>query len=233
VFGVDCFVNEIAWHYFGFKRKTAKNFPRKHDTILVYGCSNERVWSVQYKPHRPEYVARFKEDEDARLYRDDVNPTAGGSRTIYLDEVPGDIVDSVWDDIPPVNPVAGERQDYATQKPEALLERVIKTSSEDDLVLDCFCGSGTTAAVAEKLNRRWIACDLGRFAIHTTRKRLLGISGVKPFVVQNLGKYERQAWQVAEFATSPSSVIPSASSGQALSEVGVRKANANTVEGPR
>ena len=64
------------------------------------------------------------------------------------------------------------------------------------------CGSGTTAAVAEKLNRRWITCDLGRFAIHTTRKRLLGIPGVKPFVVQNLGKYERQAWQVAEFAPS-------------------------------
>jgi hypothetical protein len=66
-------------------------------------------------------------------------------------------------------------------------------------VLDCFCGSGTTAAVAEKLGRRWIACDLGRFAIHTTRKRLLGIPNVKPFVVQNLGKYERQAWVQAEF----------------------------------
>ena len=60
-------------------------------------------------------------------------------------------------------------------------------------------GSGTTAVVAEKLKRRWIACDLGRFAIHTTRKRLLGISNVRPFVVQNLGKYERQAWQAAEF----------------------------------
>lgn len=72
-------------------------------------------------------------------------------------------------------------------------------SKEGELVLDCFVGSGTTAAVAEKLNRRWIACDLSRFAIHTTRKRLLGIPGVKPFVVQNLGKYERQAWQVAEF----------------------------------
>jgi hypothetical protein len=93
--------------------------------------------------------------------------------------------------------------DYATQKPEALLERILKTSSvENDIVLDCFCGSGTTAAVAEKLNRRWIACDLGRFAIHTTRKRLLGIPGVKPFVVQNLGKYERQAWQTAEFGES-------------------------------
>lgn len=74
--------------------------------------------------------------------------------------------------------------------------------NEKDLVLDCFCGSGTTAAVAENLNRRWIACDLGRFAIHTTRKRLLGIPGVKPFVVQNLGKYERQQWQVAEFPSN-------------------------------
>jgi adenine-specific DNA-methyltransferase len=67
-------------------------------------------------------------------------------------------------------------------------------------LLDCFVGSGTTAAVAEKLGRCWIACDLGRFAIHTTRKRLLSIDNVKPFVVQNLGKYERQAWQAAEFA---------------------------------
>ena len=66
-------------------------------------------------------------------------------------------------------------------------------------MLDCFCGSGTTAVVAEKLGRRWITCDLGRFAIHTTRKRLLGMEDVRPFVVQNLGKYERQAWQAAEF----------------------------------
>jgi adenine-specific DNA-methyltransferase len=66
------------------------------------------------------------------------------------------------------------------------------------------CGSGTTAAVAEKLGRRWITADLGRFAIHTTRKRLLGIENVSPFVVQNLGKYERQQWQVAEFAQGDS-----------------------------
>ena len=76
------------------------------------------------------------------------------------------------------------------------------SSKPDDLVLDCFVGSGTTAVVAEKLGRRWIACDLGRFAIHTTRKRLLSIPGVKPFTVQNLGKYERQAWQTAEFQTA-------------------------------
>ncbi len=103
-------------------------------------------------------------------------------------------------DIPPVNSQAAERLAYPTQKPEALLERIIKASSnEGDLILDCFVGSGTTAAVAEALNRRWIACDLSRFAIHTTRKRLLSIPDVRPFVVQNLGKYERQAWQVGEF----------------------------------
>src|SRR5258706_15310037 len=77
---------------------------------------------------------------------------------------------------------------------------VLKASSEEgDLILDCFCGSGTTATVAEKLNRRWITCDLGRFAIHTARKRFLGIENVKPFIVQNLGKYERQQWMNAEF----------------------------------
>jgi hypothetical protein len=82
-----------------------------------------------------------------------------------------------------------------------LLERVIKAgSAEDGLVADFFCGSGTTGAVAEKLDRRWIMADIGRFAIHTTRKRLLGIEGCKPFVVQNLGKYERQYWQGVTFA---------------------------------
>jgi DNA modification methylase len=82
---------------------------------------------------------------------------------------------------------------YPTQKPEALLDRVIRTSSDEgDLVADFFCGSGTTLAVAEKLGRRWIGTDLGRFAIHTSRKRLLDISGCKPFEVLNLGKYERQ-----------------------------------------
>jgi DNA modification methylase len=118
----------------------------------------------------------------------------------YLDEMPGVMLQDVWTDIRPVPPHGGERLSYDTQKPEGLLERIIKASSnEGDLVLDCFVGSGTTAAVAEKLGRRWIACDLGRFAIHTTRKRLLGIPNVRPFVVQNLGKYERQAWQAAEF----------------------------------
>ncbi|HYT89704.1 MAG TPA: site-specific DNA-methyltransferase, partial [Gemmataceae bacterium] len=113
----------------------------------------------------------------------------------------GVAVQDVITDISPVNSQAEERVAYPTQKPQALLERILKTSTnEGDLILDCFCGSGTTAAVAEKLNRSWIACDLGRFAIHTTRKRLLNSPNVRPFIVQNLGKYERQLWQTGEFA---------------------------------
>ena len=120
----------------------------------------------------------------------------------YLDEVEGNFVEDIWSDIAPMNSMSKERVDYPTQKPEALLERIVKaTSNEGDLVLDCFCGSGTAAAVAEKLKRRWIACDLGRFAVHTTRKRLLSIPGVRPFIVQNLGKYERQLWQTEQFKT--------------------------------
>jgi hypothetical protein len=112
------------------------------------------------------------------------------------------LMGSVWT-IPIVHPIAHERTGYDTQKPEPLLERILEVSSDEgNLVLDCFCGSGTTAAVAEKLNRRWITCDLGRFAIHTTRKRLLDTANVKPFIVQNLGKYERQQWQVAEFPSN-------------------------------
>lgn len=119
---------------------------------------------------------------------------------LYPEDLPGIPLQDMWLDMPQLHNLASERLGYPTQKPEALLERIIRTSSlEGDLILDCFAGSGTTAAVAERLNRRWTVCDLGRFAIHTARKRLLSIPGVKPFVVQNLGKYERQAWQVAEF----------------------------------
>lgn len=202
VFGKDHFLNEVIWSYYSFKRKTTKKFPQKHDDIISYKKTKDKfIWSTQFKPHSEEYLKRWKKDSDGRLYRDDVNPTAGGSRIIYLDELEGDIVDSVWDDIPPVNPQAKERVDYPTQKPEALLERIIKASSnEGDLVADFFCGSGTTAAVAEKLGRKWIASDLGKFGIHTTRKRLIGVQrelkaqnkSYRAFEILNLGKYERQ-----------------------------------------
>ncbi len=118
----------------------------------------------------------------------------------YREELKGKAIADIWDDLNRINPVGSERVGYPTQKPEALLERIIGVSSmEGDIVLDCVCGSGTTPVAAEKCGRRWIAADLGRFAIHTTRKRLLSIPNVRPFVVQNLGKYERQAWQVSEF----------------------------------
>ena len=129
------------------------------------------------------------------------NPNARIYRKIYLDTYPGQMVQNVWSDIPIVNPMADERIDYPTQKPEALLERIINASSnEGDLVADFFCGSGTTAAVAEKLDRKWICADLGKFAIHTTRKRMIGVQrqlkadgkDYRAFEILNLGKYERQ-----------------------------------------
>lgn len=121
----------------------------------------------------------------------------------YLDDTEGTMIQTIWDDLPGVNPISQELLGYPTQKPEGLLERVISASSnEGDLVADFFCGSGTTAAVAEKLGRKWIATDLGKFSIHTTRKRLIGVqrelkdSGkpFRAFEVLNLGRYERQAY---------------------------------------
>ena len=145
----------------------------------------------------------------------------------YLDEMPGVPLQDLWADIPVLNNRSKEAVGYPTQKPEALLERIIKTSSsESDLVLDCFAGSGTTAAVAEKLGRRWIACDLSRFAIHTTRKRLLSIPKVRPFVVQNLGKYERQLWAGAEFGDNQA-----AARQRAYIEFILKLANATPIHG--
>jgi adenine-specific DNA-methyltransferase len=116
----------------------------------------------------------------------------------YLDEAKGQPLSDVWSDINPVVSWAPEKLGYDTQKPAALLERILTSSSDEgSIVLDCFVGSGTTAAVAEKLKRRWVAVDIGRFAIHTTRKRLLDIPQCAPFVVANLGRYERRAWQGA------------------------------------
>ena len=112
-------------------------------------------------------------------------------------------VSALWMDLSVVNSQASERMGYPTQKPESLLERIVLASSnEGDLVADFFCGSGTTAAVAEKLNRKWIATDLGKFAIHTTRKRLIQVQRerkavdetFRAFEVLNLGRYERQVY---------------------------------------
>jgi DNA modification methylase len=159
---------------------------------------------------------RFSKETIQKLYKEgrivQTSPGTVPAQKRYLDEMPGVPLQDLWLDIKPVQGQSAETVGYETQKPEPLLDRITKLSSnEGDLVLDCFCGSGTTAAVAEKLKRRWLACDLGRFAIHTTRKRLLAIPGVRPFIVQNLGKYERQLWQTQEFWGS--ATVPVAQSG--------------------
>jgi len=121
-------------------------------------------------------------------------------RKIFLNEYIGQPIQNLWTDVYVINPVANERLNFDTQKPEALLKRIIESSSnEGDLVADLFCGSGTTMAVAEKLGRRWIGCDLSRWAIQVTRKRLLDIENCKPFEVLNLGKYERKYWMGITF----------------------------------
>lgn len=112
----------------------------------------------------------------------------------FLDEMHGDIVSDIWTDIYPVNSQAKESLGYATQKPEALLERIIKASSDPgDLVCDFFGGSGTTAAVAEKLGRRWITTDIGKPAALVMRKRFID-QGVKPFLYQSIGDYQKEAF---------------------------------------
>jgi len=120
---------------------------------------------------------------------------------MFLDESLGIPVQDLWIDIGKIEAASSENLLYATQKPEALLKRIISASSNPgDLVADFFCGSGTTLAVAEKMRRKWIGCDLGRFAIHTSRKRLIAVqrelrAAAEPyrsFEILNLGKYERQ-----------------------------------------
>jgi len=193
-FGEDSFLNHIIWSYRRWP-SVADNFQTMHDDILLYAKngSARRVFNTLYEPPSESYLKRFKGKTQI------LDPESKTRKLVVDEPTKGLPLRDVWD----ISIVAGfksERTGFPTQKPESLLERIISvSSSEGALVLDCFVGSGTTAVVAEKLRRRWIACDLGRFAIHTTRKRLLGVQGVRPFVVQNLGKYERQAWQVAEF----------------------------------
>lgn len=195
VFGQSNFKNEIVWAYTG-PSNTTQHFPRKHDIIQFYAKDDKRAKfnrddvRVPYKSLTHQHAEESDTGIGGKLTPDNVQK--------YKDR--GKLVEDWWDDISPVGRIAGERLNYPTQKPEALLERVIKASSNPgDLVLDCFVGSGTTAAVAERLGRRWIASDMGRFAVSTARKRLLSLGDASPFYVQNLGMYERRAWQGAEF----------------------------------
>ena len=220
LFGYENFKNEII-HVYGEREKVQKMYNRKHQTILFYVKDTKNNYTFNSELIREVFSDSTTEkykyvDENGRKFRiRGKNQQAAGNLRAKTDlrledeceytyrdyyDVRSGPAPRDWFKLPFLNQADSERTGYDTQKNPLILERIIKASSnEGDLVLDCFCGSGTTAAVAEKLNRRWITCDLGRFAIHTTRKRLLGIDSVKPFIVQNLGKYERQQWMNAEF----------------------------------
>ena len=211
IFGSDNFRNEIIWSYFRYTARS-NDFQRMHDNILKYSVTNKYTFNQLFEEYQETTLKyhKWEFDNDGKEFYwkrgRDIEPYK-----IYKSE--GVSLNDVWK-LPQIGPIGTERIGYPTQKPEGLLNRIIKASTnEGDLIADFFCGSGTTLAVAEKLNRRWIGVDIGRYAIHTTRKRFLEIEyskcisdadkkhgkKAKPFEILNLGKYERQFWQVKAF----------------------------------
>jgi len=200
IFGKNNFKNEIIWKYSG-GASSNRFFARKHDTVFFYSKSDKYNFNQQFEDFAEATVSRFnKIDEDGRRYKE--NRMADGRvYNTYMNEE-GKPATDVFD----FNIVVSSHDEavkYPTQKPEAFLERIIKASSnEDDLVADFFVGSGTTIAVAEKLNRKWIGTDLGKFGIHTSRKRMIRIQrelkkagkDFRAFEILNVGKYERESF---------------------------------------
>ena len=195
LFGKENIRNELIWTFTGPGSPGMKQYNRKHNTIYWYSKSKEN-WIFEDSTiriaHHEKTSGNFKPGLEGSGFRAD---------TYKLPE--GKIPESWWEmAVASRFPVDGiKRVGYPTEKPWALLERIIEGGSKPgDLVADFFCGSGTTAAVAEKLGRKWIATDLGKFAIHTTRKRMIGVQrqlkadgkDYRAFEILNLGKYERQ-----------------------------------------
>ncbi len=177
VFGADAFQREIVWRIgwvSGFKSR-ARAWIRNHDTLLFYAKGGRpATFHKEYIPYPDGYLRR-----DGAPPRGQGYPVEDVWNASELDRM-----DSIQ-----IVSFSGEKVGYPTQKNESLVARVVRASSNPgDLVLDCFVGSGTTAAVAGKLGRRWIACDASPIAIHATRKRLLSLSGARPFVVQHAGR---------------------------------------------
>lgn len=196
IFGssIENFRNEIIWCYQGPGSPGMKQFNRKHDNILWYSKSDKWIFNDNQirMAHSEKTKDNFKEGLRGSGF-------IGDNYELNDGKIPEDWWEMAIAQRFPNDGV--KRTGYPTEKPWALLERIIKASSnEGDLIADFFCGSGTTAAVAEKLGRKWIAADLGRFAIHTTRKRLIGVQrelqaagkNFRAFEILNLGKYERQ-----------------------------------------
>lgn len=202
IFGRDYFRNEIIWHYQSGGRQE-NLYSRKHDTILFFSKSNHWIFNAdaigEVRGDKKRNNMKKGLDENGRVFFS--IKSAGKEYRYYEDEkiTPAD----VWVDISHIQQKDPQRLGYPTQKAEKLLERVVKASSnEGDIIADFFMGSGTTLAVAEKLGRKWIGSDLGKFAIHTTRKRMISVqrelkkSGkdYRAFEILNLGKYERQLY---------------------------------------
>ena len=199
IFGEGYFVNEIIWRnstFTGSSKSIANKFPINHNTILWYS-KGEYIFNKPRVDYGDEYMKRFNNpDNDPKgpwqsvslktfsqnrfeeLKRNKmliapVNEGAGWRFKQYQNELKGKVVETLWLDINMANSMAEERVDYATQKPEALLSRIIEASSNDNmLVADFFGGSGVTAAIANKLGRRFIHCDVGINSIQTARDRL-------------------------------------------------------------
>lgn len=173
IFGEDNFQREIIWQLQGVAgfKSIAPNFVRAHDTIYYYKNTEEKVFNKQYLPYDEKQLKRFSSvDENGRRYK-----TITKERRLYLDESNGIALSDVWNDIASFQTIVNSPElcDYATQKPEALLERIIKASSNKNMIVaDFFGGSGVTAAVANKLGRKFIHCDIGINSIQTTRDRL-------------------------------------------------------------
>ena len=179
VFGPSNMESEITWQLQGVSgyKSLVNSFVRGHDTILFFRKGNNKIFNKEFLPYDEKQLKRFTGvDKDGRRFKPITK-----DRVIYLDESKGVPVSDVWSDIASFQTVVNspEIMNYPTQKPEKLLERIIKASSNPgDLVFDCFMGSGTTQAVAMKLGRRFIGADINLGAIQTTTKRLLKISKV-------------------------------------------------------
>lgn len=188
IFGANHFRNEIIWSYSTLGRPTDR-FAQKHDTIFAYGKTDRTFFNVEESkiPYTEEYIrSHFRDvDEEGRQCRKRFD--AGKWRIYYPDS--GMIPNDVWD-IPYENSMSKTRLDYPTQKPESLIERIIKSATRPgDLVFDCFMGSGTTQAVAMKLGRRFIGADINLGAIQTTTKRLISVADELNSTMGNDDKY--------------------------------------------
>lgn len=203
IFGKENFVSEIVWNYGtpSGGRAAGSKIVKTHEYILHYSKNySKRIQNKIYLQYSDKYIQdRFTNtDENNRIFRTRKRPDGRIERQ-YLDESPGVPLSTVWTDIKPTYAMhlvkrAQEETGYDTQKPEELLERIINhASNENSIVADFFGGSGTTAAVAEKLGRRWITSDIGKPATLIMRKRLID-NNAKPFLYHAIGDYQREAF---------------------------------------